>query len=375
MLGPTLLLVLAASAWGEPWPEDASTTEAFDLADLALSPADDLPVEPLSPPEMARALKAFQEAVDGPVLVAGAGPEAFRVVENVLRTLGDRPLEPAQVPYGGDLAAEMDRVLKRTAVPCGVRVAADTGGWRLQAFGACRPPEEEVLDEEEILQTEALEEIPVSATDATFASPLDSYRVQRLVRAHLASTRASYGVRWTIQDGQGHSIPTAEFARRTGDVITTMRLLEETRASRTRKVVQAGIGGGILLAGGWVLANAFDELPAWRDYKPGSRYDFPTDAAWEEAVDDARAAWDDARASVPYATRARADNRAYTGIFLSGAGLSLVLTVPFVHRGLEDRQDVPALYYHPARAQVLIDAYNADLRKTLGLDAPAEVRP
>lgn len=335
----------------------------------------DLPEGPLSPADLARTLKAFQSDLGAPVLVAAAGPEAYRAVETALRTLSGVPLEPAQVPYRGDLEAEMSRALERAAIGCGLRVSAHSPGlWEIQAFGQCDPPEEERLEEEEILETEArLDEVAI--TDATFASPLDRYRTDRLVRVHVSPTRSNYGVRWTLQDGQGHLVSTAAFARMSGDVVTHTRLLREDAASERRAWIQAGLGGALILGAGYTAFQSWNLLPQWRDFKPGSAYTYPSDEEWQQATEQARYDYEEAREAVPYTDRVRAEDGFYTSIFLGGAGLSLLVTVPLVRRGVQDRQEVPALYYSPARAQALIDAYNAELRRELGLDAPAGQAP
>jgi len=319
-----------------------------------------LPDSALSSPQITKAIQEFQAAMGGSLLVAGAGPDAYRVVEASVRDLPKLPLEPVQVPFIGDAATEMDMALRKSNIACALRVwASPTGRWLIQAYGDCRVAEDDILDreEEQVLAAEAEVALPADVPGIV----AETWQDMRLTQVHIDASRANAWTRWTVQDGQGHPVSTLEFARRTGDVITHTRLVREEQARRTRAIVHVGIGGALLASSAYVLYHSQDSLPQWKDFDPGSRYSFPSDSAYQQAKNDAEEAYQTALDAVPYADRAQIRNSLYTGIFLGAAGVSVTVTVPLVRKSLEARQSRPALYYRSTRAKALIDAYNANL--------------
>lgn len=366
----------------------ASPTRPFSRTMLALAvlalpslgATQELPEGPVPPSAIARVLRDFQRTLGTPLLVAAVGPDTTRVLDSALRPLRELPLERAQVPLLGTPEEEMQRVLAASAIPCGVRVEARGRKYLLQAWGDCTaesgPRGEEEFLEEELLEAEVLQDdYAVKAGEETFGSPLDEYRVRRLTRVHLgAPSHALYGARWTIQDGQGRMVSTASFARLTGDVITRSHLVSERKTARRRVILQVGVGAGLVGGAAWTLAHARDGYPSWNDYKPGSAWSYESDAEYQQAMDEARAAYQRDLQDVPRDIREQGEARLWAGVFLGAAGVATLATVPLVTPGVEARQQVPALYYSPARAQTLIDVYNAALRTNLGLDGPTGPR-
>lgn len=353
---------------------ESSTAEG--TADDGFVP--ELPEERLNRRDLLPAIDAFQEAFGGPLVLAAAGPEGEAFLQDLVERAPDSvPVEVARLPYGGDAGAEMRRVLERLSMDCGLRVTGNPmEGWRLAAHGDCTAHERELerlLLEESAGDAFLMEELArdfrdVDLDHAVFGSALEEYRVRRLVRTPLgAPSRERMGAEWVVRDGRGIEMSAVALARQVGDVVTGAALARERERADRRRLVQLGLGAGLVAAGGAVFATAGSHLPHWRDYEVG-RFDFATEERYLEAQEQAREEYEAARDAVSEEDWQRRETRRLAGVFLAGAGGMALVTVPLVRKGIEEKQRHPALYYTQARAQAWIDRYNRELREDLGLD-------
>jgi len=282
-------------------------------------------------------IAALENRIDDVLIVGVEDPDAERVVRRLEREVSGEvifiPMRPSAIdPNSGRWTVE--HVLRVRGEGCGMLVRGASSVWAVdQVGGRCENPRATPVAA--LVATD----IPTGTAGVTVFVPnptvkqadpgyVRAYQRQSLYRG------LDYGGPWGVYDGWGRSMTTRDFAEATGDDFTLDRMRRERFWSVAGGAALAGVGAAMIVGAGYIDAQI---EPYAIDVGP-----FEMAGANDE----------DRR------------NRAFVGAGLTAVGFVIPI-------GVWGKQKNPSSYYSGLEADLAIDRYNDDLRRSWSLSEEA----
>ncbi len=272
------------------------------------------------------------EGREQPMLVGVRGASSVRVERRVHQVRPEAALVFEDLASDDALAEQMALAMGRHGARCAVSLEplADPS-WRLRLWGECAPG------------SGVLPGPPVDTGTRVGRAVLDEQREPDRVAEQVALSITERPaddapVPWTLEEGSGYPMSTLRFALQVGDLETVKQLERERRWGTGSSALLAATGGAAALGGLVAMGSGFTR----------------------------------AAGALQYGEQVRAEQVAWTGVVISAAGAMVLSGLPRLRRSLAQRRSEPSALYDREQAQALIEAYNRDVQRELGIDAPAD---
>jgi len=283
-------------------------------------------------------IAALEHEIDDVLIVGVEDPDAERIVRRLEREISGEvifiPMRPSAVDANSGRWT-VEHVLRVRGEGCGMLVRGASSVWAVdQVGGRCSDPAPLAV----VAQSGPTELATGTAGVTVFipnptvkqADPgyLRAYQRQSLYRG------IDYGGPWGVYDGWGRAMNTREFAKATGDDFTLDRLRRERFWSVAGGAALAGVGTAMIIGAGYIDQQI---QPYEIDVGPFE---------------------------MPGANHGDRRNRALTGAGITAVGLVIPL-------GVNVKQRSAANYYSGLEADLAIERYNDDLRRSWSLSEEA----